>query len=63
MKKINNKKKNFFFSIFFSAYKNVNRILLKKKQKKAPGKYQTFSEEEKDKKCQYVCGQYRNVSE
>ena len=30
-----------------------------KLSKKAPERYQNLSEEEKDKKCQYACEQYR----
>ena len=47
-------------------YKNVGWILSKKKKrfwKQLRERYQTFSEEEKDKKRQYPCEQYRNISD
>ena len=52
--------------IFFLYIKMANNYYQKNKEKlqnEARKRYQYFSEEEKNKKCQYACKQYRNLSE
>ena len=54
-----------FFIIFFLIHKNINRVLLKKQKKvskTAHKRNQNLSDEEKNKKRQYVRERYRNLS-
>ena len=62
---------NYFFIFFFYIYKkclkihqiNITKVIRKDYRKKHRKRYQNHSTEEKEKKQQYGCEQYKNLKE